>query len=285
MGDSVSLLDDPHAGIVADFSRQGQEVEVRLFIGLLGLALTGCGNTAALESVVAERDGLSVRVGELEGQVATLEAEKGRLERDVEAAHEEGAAEVREETDRAEALAALGLEPGQELRATLQTSLGDIQCELLPQSAPRTVANFVGLAEGSKEWTDPRTREKRRLPLYDGTVFHRVIPGFMIQGGDPLGTGTGGPGYRFDDEVSPQVTFSEPGILAMANSGPDTNGSQFFITDSTPTHLNGKYNIFGRCDLETVRTIMAVPLVASPRGEVSVPVAPVTLRHIVIERM
>jgi peptidyl-prolyl cis-trans isomerase A (cyclophilin A) len=257
---------------------------VRLFIGLLAVVFTGCVSSSEHDAVVAERDLLASRLAELEGQVATSDASVRRLEREVEAAREEGAAEVREAADRAAVLATLGLEPGQELRATFQTSMGDIQCELLPEVAPKTVANFVGLAEGTREWTDPRTREVRRLPLYDGTVFHRVIPEFMIQGGDPLGTGTGGPGYRFEDETSTEVTFSEPGLLAMANSGPNTNGSQFFITDSMPSHLNGKHTIFGRCDLEVVRAIMAVPLTTSPRGEPSVPVNPVGLRHVSIQR-
>lgn len=258
---------------------------MRVFCGLFAVVMVGCVSTSEHEAVEAERDLLAARVAELEGRTATCEAEKLRLGRDVESAREEGAAAVREETGRAEALAAIGLQPGQELRATLQTSMGDIHCELMPEMAPNTVANFVGLAEGTKEWTDPRTREMRRVPLYDGTVFHRVLPDFMIQGGDPLGTGIGGPGYRFADETTPTVTFSEPGLLAMANSGPNTNGSQFFITDSTPAHLNGKHTIFGRCDLETVRTIMAVPLTTSPRGEPSVPVNPVMLRHIEIERV
>ena len=258
---------------------------MRLSYGLFGLVLAGCVSATEHEAVTAERDLLSVRVSELEGQVATLEAEKARLERDIEAARAEGAAEVREEAEREATLATLGLQPGQELRATFQTSMGDIQCELMPAVAPKTVSNFVGLAEGTKEWTDPRTREVRRVPLYDGTVFHRVIPDFMIQGGDPLGTGTGGPGYRFEDETDPDVTFSEPGLLAMANSGPNTNGSQFFITDSTPGHLNGKHTIFGKCDLETVRSIMSVPLTRSARGEPSVPVSPITLRHVQIERI
>jgi peptidyl-prolyl cis-trans isomerase A (cyclophilin A) len=118
----------------------------------------------------------------------------------------------------------------------------------------------VDLAEGSREWKDPRTRELVKRPLYNGTTFHRVIPGFMIQGGDPLGTGTGGPGYRFDDEPQPGVVFERPGVLAMANAGPNTNGSQFFITDSVPTHLNGKHTIFGgNCEsMEVVRAIAGV---------------------------
>jgi peptidyl-prolyl cis-trans isomerase A (cyclophilin A) len=129
--------------------------------------------------------------------------------------------------------------------ATLHTSLGDIVIELFPNHAPKTVANFVELASGAKEWTDPRTGEKTSAKLYDGTIFHRVIDGFMIQGGDPLGRGTGGPGYRFEDEFHGELVFDRPYILAMANSGPATNGSQFFITVAPTTWLNRKHSIFG----------------------------------------
>ena len=130
-------------------------------------------------------------------------------------------------------------------QATLHTSLGDIVIELFPPHAPKTVANFVELATGAKEWTDPNTGQKTNANLYDGTIFHRVIDGFMIQGGDPLGKGTGGPGYRFADEFHGELTFDRPYILAMANSGPGTNGSQFFITTAATTWLNRKHSIFG----------------------------------------
>jgi peptidyl-prolyl cis-trans isomerase A (cyclophilin A) len=131
------------------------------------------------------------------------------------------------------------------LTATLRTSQGDIVLRLYPDHAPKTVRNFVGLAQGSREWTDPRTRRATRDRLYDGTIFHRVIPGFMIQGGDPLGTGTGGPGFRFGDELHPDLSFNRPYLLAMANAGPGTNGSQFFITTVPTPWLNGKHTIFG----------------------------------------
>jgi peptidyl-prolyl cis-trans isomerase A (cyclophilin A) len=129
--------------------------------------------------------------------------------------------------------------------ATFQTSLGSILVKLLPEKAPKTVANFVELAEGTKEWKDPRSGKAVKGPLYDGTVFHRVIKDFMIQGGDPLGTGTGGPGYRFEDEIGPDNLFNRPGLLAMANAGPNTNGSQFFITEVPTPHLNRGHTIFG----------------------------------------
>lgn len=140
--------------------------------------------------------------------------------------------------------------------ATLQTTAGDIRIELYPNHAPVTVQNFVGLATGAKEWKDPATGAASTKPFYDGLVFHRVIEGFMIQGGCPLGTGTGGPGYDFDDEIHPELTFSEPYLLAMANAGQrmnritgkpsGTNGSQFFITVDKPSWLNGKHTIFGK---------------------------------------
>ena len=127
----------------------------------------------------------------------------------------------------------------------MHTSLGDIVIELFPNHAPKTVANFVELATGAREWVDPRTGEKTTTNLFDGTIFHRVIEGFMIQGGDPLGRGTGGPGYRFADEFHGELVFDRPYILAMANSGPGTNGSQFFITVAPTTWLNRKHTIFG----------------------------------------
>ena len=123
--------------------------------------------------------------------------------------------------------------------------MGNIVCRLFPEDAPKTVANFRGLATGTKPWTDPATGKLKHTRLYSGTTFHRVIPQFMIQGGDPLGTGSGDPGYKFEDEFSPNRTFDKPGILAMANSGPNTNGCQFFITVAPTPHLNGKHTIFG----------------------------------------
>jgi len=134
-----------------------------------------------------------------------------------------------------------------DLIATITTPVGTVKCQLFADKAPATVANFVGLATGKKSWLDPKTNKlQKNKPYYDGTIFHRVIPDFMIQGGDPLGTGTGGPGYEFADEVSANDKMA-PGTLAMANAGPATNGSQFFIVEGTPSHLNGKHTIFGTC--------------------------------------
>ena len=131
------------------------------------------------------------------------------------------------------------------LTALLRTNHGDVVVRLFPDHAPKTVRNFVELAEGTREWTNPETRRTERAKLYDGTIFHRVIPDFMIQGGDPLGTGTGGPGYQFGDEIHPDLQFSRPYLLAMANAGPGTNGSQFFLTVGPTPWLNGKHTIFG----------------------------------------
>jgi peptidyl-prolyl cis-trans isomerase A (cyclophilin A) len=140
--------------------------------------------------------------------------------------------------------------------ATLHTSAGDIKINLFGNHAPKTVANFVELATGAKEWTDPRTREKTTANLYDGTIFHRVIDNFMIQGGDPLGRGTGGPGFNFADEFHPELSFDRPYLLAMANAGPNTNGSQFFITTTATTWLNFKHSIFGEVADEESRAIV-----------------------------
>ena len=149
--------------------------------------------------------------------------------------------------------------------ATFDTSEGTVVCRLFEEEAPITVKNFIELAEGTREWTDPRDRQKSKSPLYDGTIFHRVIPDFMIQGGDPLGNGSGGPGYSFKDEFS-DLTFDQPGRLAMANSGPGTNGSQFFITEVPTPHLNGKHTIFGQCDsLDLVKQITRLP--TDPRND------------------
>ena len=131
------------------------------------------------------------------------------------------------------------------LTATLHTNQGPVVIRLFPDHAPKTVRNFVELAEGGKQWTDPSTGQTTTSKLYDGTVFHRVIPDFMIQGGDPLGSGRGGPGYKFADEIHPDLRFDRPYLLAMANAGPGTNGSQFFITVSATPWLNGKHTIFG----------------------------------------
>jgi peptidyl-prolyl cis-trans isomerase A (cyclophilin A) len=167
------------------------------------------------------------------------------------------------------------------LTATLRTSEGTVQVRLLPDHAPKTVGNFVELAEGTREWTDPRTRKQTAERLYDGTIFHRVIPGFMIQGGDPLGTGTGGPGYRFADEFHPDLRFDRPYLLAMANAGPGTNGSQFFITVAPTPHLNGRHTIFGEV-IEGSDVVDRISQVKTGRNDR--PAQDVVLESVTIER-
>ena len=167
------------------------------------------------------------------------------------------------------------------LYATLKTSMGDIVIRLYEDKAPKTVANFVGLATGTKEWTDPKSRERVKRPLYNGTIFHRVIPGFMIQSGDPLGNGRGGPGYRFENEFHPDLRHSKAGILSMANAGPNTNGSQFFITDAPTPFLDGKHSVFGEV-IKGREVIGAIARVA--RDAQDRPVKEVTLVEVMISR-
>ncbi len=165
--------------------------------------------------------------------------------------------------------------------ATLHTTKGDIEIRLFSDHAPKTVANFVELAEGTKEWKDPRSGSKTTTKLYDGTVFHRVIDGFMIQGGDPLGSGRGGPGYQFADEFHPELAFNRPYLLAMANAGPNTNGSQFFITVGPTPHLNRKHTIFGEVTKgsDVVDAIATVPVGAGDRPRTDIVINSVTIER------
>ncbi|MEV0400534.1 peptidylprolyl isomerase [Actinoallomurus sp. NPDC050550] len=168
-----------------------------------------------------------------------------------------------------------------ELIATLNTTLGPIVIRLFPDKAPKTVENFVGLAEGTKEWTHPETGVRSTNPLYNGTIFHRVIDGFMIQGGDPLGQGFGGPGYEFEDEIHKDLRFDRPYLLAMANAGANTNGSQFFVTVVPTSHLNGRHTIFG----EVVQGSEVVDAIAKTEtGRNDRPVKDVVLESVTIER-
>jgi len=172
----------------------------------------------------------------------------------------------------------------EELYATLKTNHGDIVVQLFPNHAPKTVSNFTGLAEGSKEWTNPGTGVKSTDKLYDGTIFHRVIGGFMIQGGDPLGTGTGSPGYQFGDEFHPELQFDRPYLLAMANAGPGTNGSQFFITVAATTWLTGKHTIFGEVADDDSRAIVDKIATTATDGR-DRPLEDVTVNSVTIERV
>ena len=161
------------------------------------------------------------------------------------------------------------------------TTMGRLTCKLFAKESPKTVDNFIGLATGTKEWTDPTTQQKMtNKPFYDGTTFHRVIPEFMIQGGDRLGTGAGDAGYFIDDELSPSLRFDVPGRLAMANAGPNTNGSQFFITETAVPQLNGKHTIFGQCDAHSVLIVASIARVE--RNSQDKPVTPVVVNKVTI---
>ncbi|MEO6821253.1 MAG: peptidylprolyl isomerase [Candidatus Nanopelagicales bacterium] len=167
--------------------------------------------------------------------------------------------------------------------ATLHTNRGDINIELFENQAPKTVRNFTELAEGTREWTHPRNGKQTNTKLYDGTVFHRVIGGFMIQGGDPLGQGIGGPGYQFADEFHPELSFDRPYLLAMANAGPGTNGSQFFITVGPTPHLNFKHSIFGEVADEASRQVVD-SIATTPTGTHDRPVEDVVIESVTIAR-
>ena len=169
--------------------------------------------------------------------------------------------------------------------AIIDTTAGKMTCTLFPDKSPEGVANFIGLARGTKQWTNPMTGAKKHgVPLYNGTIFHRVIPEFMIQGGDPLGNGQGDPGYKFKNETSPDLRFDRPGRLAYANAGPDTNGTQFFITEDVAhsAHLSGGYTIFGQCDdatVELVKKIARMPRDANDRPNDPVKINKITIQN------
>jgi peptidyl-prolyl cis-trans isomerase A (cyclophilin A) len=166
--------------------------------------------------------------------------------------------------------------------ANVETSLGSFVIRLFDKEAPKTVQNFVELAEGLREWTHPQTREKRKSKFYDGLVFHRVIDGFMIQGGDPAGNGTGGPGYRFSDEFHPSLRHDRAGVLSMANAGPNTNGSQFFITLAPTPHLDNRHSVFG----EVVEGLDVVKIIGrTPTGRNDRPIKDVVIERVTIERV
>lgn len=232
-----------------------------LFLMLIGV--TGCGAEAKKENEA------------LKQQVESLEMEKSRLKKDLEQKDKQ-LQSLRDQMKEAEVTlitSRLGVtDPSIHLYAIMKTSLGDVTFDLHWKEAPRTVANFVELAEGKRAWKDPKTQQQVTRPFYDGLIFHRIIPDFMIQGGDPNGDGTGGPGYDFDDEFTPSMVFDRTGLLAMANRGPNTNGSQFFITTSTPRHLDQKHTIFGEVvkGMDVVTTMSKVKTGAQDRPETPV---------------
>jgi peptidyl-prolyl cis-trans isomerase A (cyclophilin A) len=244
-----------------------------LLLPLLAFLLPGC--TAQLKE---EMNGLEDQVEALHGQLSQVQTERDRLLVKVEDLEQDLANYALAEE--------AGLDPREELWAKLDTSRGDILCRLAPDKAPATVSSFVGLAEGSKRWTDPRGGTPTDSPLYDGTIFHRVVAGFMIQGGDPLGTGEGGPGFRIEDEFHPDLRHVA-GALSMANTGPDTAGSQFFITEVAAPHLDRRHAVFGRCEpLSLIRDIAQVPVQppVSAGEEASRPVQDVVLERVTIHR-
>ena len=225
----------------------------------------------------------AARLASLEAENGTLKDENRRLDREADAllARNRALEEQVKTLEKQAALARLGADADDNVVAVLDTSAGRIVCTLFQAEAPRTVLNFVQLAEGTRDWTDPTSGASVRRPLYNGTVFHRVIPGFMVQGGDPEGTGRGGPGYTFADETDAGRGFEQANLLAMANRGPDTNGSQFFITDrGTPRHLDGKHTIFGSC--ENPEVVQAIA--ESERDSTDRPLRPVVLERVRIFR-
>jgi peptidyl-prolyl cis-trans isomerase A (cyclophilin A) len=240
--------------------------------------------SALLPACTAE---LKEQNNELSRRVSDLEKEVGKRDEENRALRAEVAeAKAAAEKGKGDKLAAMGLQPGQDLWATLDTSMGVIHCKLEPERAPVTVANFVGLAEGTKEWKDPKSGDMVKRPLYDGTIFHRVIPEFMVQGGDPLGNGTGGPGFDIPDEFHPELSH-KPATLSMANAGPNTGGSQFFITETATPHLDGRHSVFGYCkELDLVKAMARVPKVpgSGMGGPPSKPQTDVVLKKVTITR-
>ena len=257
-----------------------------VIISLAMLLVLGCQNQeqiAQLETLNTtvtglkeDKSGLQNQVGQLQKENKSLKAKLKKLNADLQSAQQ-----AKNKVKAEDLIKTLGLKKGQKLYATFQTSMGDLVAELYPRRAPETVANFVALAEGTKKWTDPKTREQTQRPLYAGTVFHRVIPNFMIQGGDPLGTGRGGPGYRFADEFDPSLRHDGPGVLSMANSGRNTNGSQFFITEKATPHLDNKHSVFGKVT-ENVELVGQIARVKTQGG--NRPLVPIILKDVLIGR-
>jgi|GEM_PF-1169279 len=233
------------------------------------LLLAGC--TAELKEANTE---LSDRLGRVQLDAKRLETDKAKLQLRVQ--------DLELDLARLRLATSIGVDPTQPLFATIETGVGSMLCELEPARAPQTVASFVGLAEGTRTWRDPATGEAVKRPLYDGLIFHRVVPGELIQGGDPEGTGQGGPGFAIPDELHPELTHVA-GALGMANSGPGTGGSQFFVALDRLPHLDGKHTIFGQCeDLEVAQEISRGKLSAGANS--TRPAAPISIRGVKIHR-
>jgi len=227
----------------------------------------------AANKAAAKEKKCQLQLRRSEGKIAHLEGEVAKLDEKKRAAQLE------------KLRGTFGVEKGQKLYATLETSMGNLHVELFWDKAPNTVANFVQLAEGTKEWTDTKTGKKVKRPLYDGTIFHRVIPNFMVQGGDPLGNGTGGPGFKFADEFHPDLRHDRPGILSMANSGRNSNGSQFFITERPTPHLNDRHTVFGALvDQKEMAIIKEMARVEKSQGNRSKPAVDIVLKRVRIGR-
>ncbi len=248
---------------------------MRTALVIAALCATAC-NAKELEETNAK---LTSDLATCQGELKSVEQAKKTLEKKLSAAPPAPQINVEE------AAKSLGIKPGDKLFATFDTTMGKMVAELYWDKAPNTVLNFVQLAEGKKEWTDPRTNKPSNKPLYDGSKFHRVIPDFMIQGGDPLGMGTGGPGYKFADEFHPDLKHTVPGILSMANSGRNTNGSQFFITEKATPWLDNKHSVFGKVTegAELIPTITRVE--KDPKdGSNSKPKVDIILKKVTIGR-
>ena len=248
-------------------------------IGLLALGVlfaTAC-NAKELEAKNAK---LESDLATCQSDLKSVEQSKKNLEKKLSQNTPPPAPQINVE----EAAKTFGIKPGDKLYATFDTTMGKLVAELYWDKAPKTVENFVQLAEGTKEWTDPRTNKPSKKPLYDGTKFHRVIPDFMIQGGDPLGMGTGGPGYKFADEFHPDLKHTTPGVLSMANSGRNTNGSQFFITEKATPWLDNKHSVFGKIieGADLIPKITRVPKSDGDRG--SKPATDIILKKVTIGR-
>jgi len=243
----------------------------------LGALLAGCAQKTA-EEIAGDSPADEVVTKSTDAdKVPSEEATEAKTETH---ATEASAAPVPAETDKATGPAG-SWKKEKGLYAAFDTTKGKIVCRLFQTQAPLTVKNFIGLAKGTKQWTDPKTQQQVMRPYFDGLKFHRVIPNFMIQGGDPLGTGTGGPGYQFEDEFDASLRFDKKGKLAMANAGPNTNGSQFFITVAPTSHLNGKHTIFG----EVVEgQDVADAISQAPTGPGDQPTPPIVMKSVKIVR-